>query len=101
MTEDAKMAIKELVKHLGGKYTQRMSRNNSHLIIQKAMGEKWKHARAFDVIAVTPDWLVDSALAGKQSPMISDQGSCQPHVYIRQLGSLSEILNNSRRVLTS
>ncbi|KAK9905703.1 hypothetical protein WJX75_004882 [Coccomyxa subellipsoidea] len=68
MADDAKNAIKELVKHLGGKYTQRMTRSNTHLIIQKAMGEKWKHARAYDVKPVTPDWLVDSALAGVLLP---------------------------------
>lgn len=72
MADDAKNAIKELVKHLGGKYTQRMTRSNTHLIIQKAMGEKWKHARAYDVKPVTPDWLVDSALAGMQLPNMPD-----------------------------
>ncbi|CAL8472179.1 g11721 [Coccomyxa elongata] len=68
MPEDAKLAIKELVKHLGGKYTQKMSRHNTHLIIQKAMGEKWRHATAFGVTPVTPDWLVDSARAGRLLP---------------------------------
>ncbi|BDA47374.1 probable protein ECT2 at N-terminal half [Coccomyxa sp. Obi] len=68
MPDDAKLAIKELVKHLGGKYTQKMSRHNTHLIIQKAMGDKWKHATAFGVIPVTPDWLVDSARAGRLLP---------------------------------
>lgn len=68
MPDDAKVAIKELVKHLGGKYTQKMSRHNTHLIIQKAMGDKWKHTTVFRVIPVTPDWLVDSARAGKLYP---------------------------------
>lgn len=64
MSDESKSAIKELVKHLGGCYTNKMSRKNTHLIIQKAMGEKWRHASKYGVTPVTPDWLVDSALAG-------------------------------------
>ena len=59
------MALKELVTHLGGKYTHRMSHGNSHLVLQLAMGEKWRAAAKFGVLPVMPDWLVDSALAGQ------------------------------------
>lgn len=65
--DDGKKAIKELVKHMGGKYTNKMSRSNTHLIIQKAMGEKWRHAADYGVAAVTQDWLVQSAVAGEQN----------------------------------
>ena len=64
MSEEAKDAVKELVKHLGGKYTKTMTRANSHLVTRAAMGEKWRAAARFGVRPVTPDWLVDCALAG-------------------------------------
>jgi NAD-dependent DNA ligase len=64
MEEDRKHAIKALVKHLGGAYTSKMSRANTHLIIQMGTGEKWRHAPVYGVKPVTADWLVASALAG-------------------------------------
>ena len=42
-----------------------MSRSNTHLIVDRAVGQKWANAAAFGVEAVTTDWLVDSAKAGK------------------------------------
>ncbi len=67
MEDDEKAIIIELVNHLGGKYTAKMSRSNTHLIVDRAFGQKWANAEAFGVKAVTTDWLVDSAKAGKLS----------------------------------
>lgn len=74
MSEEAKGAVKELVKHLGGRYTAKMSRANSHLVTRTAMGEKWRAAARFGVRPVTPDWLVDSALAGPPPTFRGFQG---------------------------
>lgn len=70
------MAVKELVTHLGGKYTHKMSHANSHLILQLAMGDKWRATAKFGVLPVTPEWLVDSAFAGLQP-------RCQPLHHIK------------------
>ena len=69
MEEEEKAVIIELVSHLGGRYTAKMSRSNTHLIVDRAHGQKWANAAAFGVQAVTTDWLVDSAKAGKSSSL--------------------------------
>jgi hypothetical protein len=64
MPAEAKEAVRELVAHLGGSYSQKMSRANTHLILQQAAGDKWRHAATFAVRPVTIEWLVESAAAG-------------------------------------
>ena len=70
MDEEEKAIIKELVKQLGGCYTAKMSRTNTHLIVDRALGQKWESAEAYGVLAVRTEWLVDSAVAGKLSPAV-------------------------------
>ena len=70
MDEEEKAIIKELVKQLGGCYTAKMSRTNTHLIVDRALGQKWENAEAYGVLAVRTEWLVDSAVAGKLSPAV-------------------------------
>ena len=65
MDEGEKAIIKELVKQLGGSYTAKMSRTNTHLIVDRAIGQKWENAEAYGVMAVRTEWLVDTAVAGK------------------------------------
>ena len=78
MEDEEKFVIKELVKHLGGLYTVKMNKTNTHLIVERATGQKWANAAAFGVIAVTTDWLVDSAKAGRLSAPNAVQLSCKP-----------------------
>jgi hypothetical protein len=75
MEDEEKAAIKELITHLGGRYTAKMSRNNSHLIVDRAVGQKWANAAAFGAKAVTTAWLIDSARTGKLHcrPFTADQ----------------------------
>ncbi len=65
MDEAAKGTVKEIVKHLGGKYTLHMTRQNTHLVLERATGAKFHAAPAYSVIPITPEWLVASADAGK------------------------------------
>ena len=70
MDEEEKAIIKELVKQLGGCYTSKMSRTNTHLIVDRALGQKWENAEAYGVLAVRTEWLVDTAVAGKLPPAV-------------------------------
>lgn len=70
MDEEEKAIIKELVKQLGGCYTAKMSRTNTHLIVDRALGQKWENAEAYGVLAVRTEWLVDTAVAGKLPPAV-------------------------------
>ena len=65
MEDEEKAAIKEVITHLGGRYTAKMSRNNSHLIMDRAVGQKWANAAAYGAKPVTTAWLIDSARTGK------------------------------------
>ena len=70
MDEEEKAIIKELVKQLGGCYTAKMRRTNTHLIVDRALGQKWENAEAYGVLAVRTEWLIDTAVAGKPSPAV-------------------------------
>ena len=72
MDEEEKAIIKELVKQLGGCYTAKMSRTNTHLIVDRAVGQKWENADAYSVLAVRTEWLVDTAVAGELPPAVLD-----------------------------
>ena len=76
MDDEEKSVIIELVSHLGGRYTAKMSRSNTHLIVDRAFGQKWANAAAFGVEAVTTDWLVDSAKAGKPLSLPIYRATC-------------------------
>lgn len=67
MDDAAKATVKEIVKHLGGKYTMHMTRQNSHLIVECAAGQKFFAAPAYGVVPVVPEWLLASADAGTLS----------------------------------
>jgi hypothetical protein len=91
MEDEEKAAIKEVITHLGGRYTAKMSRNNSHLIVDRAVGQKWANAAAFGAKAVTTAWLIDSARTGKLHcpPFTADQllqcaftGNCRNPLHI-------------------
>ncbi|KAK9836182.1 hypothetical protein WJX81_007350 [Elliptochloris bilobata] len=68
MDDAAKATVKEIVKHLGGKYTTNMTRQNTHLVLERATGQKFFSAPAYGVLPVTPEWLLASADAGKLLP---------------------------------
>ena len=70
MDEGEKAIVKELVKQLGGCYTAKMSRTNTHLVVDRALGQKWENAEAYGVLAVKTEWLVDTAVAGKLSSAV-------------------------------
>ena len=69
MDDAAKATVKEIVKHLGGKYTIHMTRQNTHLVVERAAGQKFFAAPAYAVVPVTPEWLLASADAGTLSSM--------------------------------
>jgi len=64
MDDAAKATVKEIVKHLGGKYTLHLTRQNTHLVLEHATGAKFDAAPAYGVHPVTPEWLLASADAG-------------------------------------
>ena len=64
MDDAAKATVKEIIKHLGGKYTIHMTRQNTHLVVEHAAGQKFFAAPAYGVVPVTPEWLLASADAG-------------------------------------
>ena len=71
MDDAAKATVKEIVKHLGGKYTIHMTRQNTHLVVERAAGQKFFAAPAYGVVAVTPEWLLASADAGALPCMVT------------------------------
>lgn len=71
MDDAAKATVKEIVKHLGGKYTIHMTRQNTHLVVERAAGQKFFAAPAYGVVAVTPEWLLASADAGALLCMVT------------------------------
>ena len=71
MDDGAKATVKEIVKHLGGKYTIHMTRQNTHLVVERAAGQKFFAAPAYGVVAVTPEWLLASADAGALLCMVT------------------------------
>ena len=69
MDDAAKATVKEIVKHLGGKYTLHLTRQNTHLVLEHAVGAKFDAAPAYGVLPVTPEWLIASADAGVQAQL--------------------------------
>ena len=96
MDEAAKGTVKEIVKHLGGKYTLHMTRQNTHLVLERATGAKFHAASAYGVIPITPEWLVASADAGKM-PLLSVSLVHAP----RTFEQLTKAEDDSMCILTS
>ena len=60
----AKDSIQQTIRVLGGHWSHKLGRRSTHLILPTTGGQKYDFAIDHSCHAVTPDWLVDSALAG-------------------------------------
>lgn len=99
MGQEDKNAISVLVRVLGGEYTSKLSKKNSHLITPTAGGDKYEAAVDWNLTLITPDWLIDSALAGAHPACKADRQSAWNNVCVMMKAALLPLLMTSTKML--
>lgn len=64
-SEDERNVLWRLTNQLGGQFTSKMTRSNTHLLVAETVGAKYHHAREFGVVPVTAEWLQECARSGQ------------------------------------
>ena len=64
MEQKERESIYQAAAELGAGWSSKLGKSNTHLILPTAGGPKYDHTFQLGIHAVTPDWLIESALAG-------------------------------------